>query len=134
MRCECRRKWRSEFADPTFFIELVEWCQAEGVKLVIASFGVYETIQAYLDLLVPGAFNRSTISTPSTVGSRDGWSVDGGKNKQITKLSVELGIPLDRVLFFDGTPSGLGALIELSQVPTRRRVCLAHDRYWAPCR
>lgn len=105
-----RRNWRKDFVDADLFVKLVGDAKEAGIPVVVASFGVYETIQAYMNQLFPEgtplAFTRETISTPSTVGSMDGWSVESGKNKQITKLCTELGIPFEAVLFLDGVLLG----------------------------
>jgi hypothetical protein len=102
-----RRNWRKDFVDADLFVRLVNDAHAVGIAVVIASFGMYVTIQAYLDQLFPQgtplAFTRDTISTPSVVGSTDGWSVEFGKNKQITRLCSQLSIPASAVLFLDGT-------------------------------
>jgi hypothetical protein len=66
-----------------------ERAKARDVGVKIASFGVYEVIQTYMDIVCQGAFGRDDISTPSVVGVKDGCSVDGGKNAQLEKLVAQ---------------------------------------------
>jgi hypothetical protein len=64
--------------------------KARNVDVKIASFGIYEVIQTYMDIVIgQGAFGREDISTPSVVGVKDGCSVDGGKNAQLERLVAE---------------------------------------------
>lgn len=73
-----------DVADLAFFRRFVARALDTGVKVAIASFGVYEVIQAYMDLAVgPGVFTRENISTPSQHGTRDGHVVPGGKVPQL---------------------------------------------------
>ena len=73
-----------DVADLAFFRRFVARALETGVKVAIASFGVYEVIQAYMDLAVgPGVFTRENISTPSQHGTRDGHVVPGGKVPQL---------------------------------------------------
>lgn len=102
-----------------------------NIHVAIASFGRYEVIQAYLDkafgftdftvtptpsssflssMFTFGSgtpakvryFTRENISTPSTVGGTDGWSLQGGKNQQLTALMQKYDANLQSTLFFDG--------------------------------
>lgn len=89
-----------------------------GIEVRIASFGNYDVIQAYCDLaLGVGAMTREDISTPSVVGSRDGCSVEGGKNKQLQKICEEMyGIDAwreraDAVVLFDDDERNVQAAI-----------------------
>ena len=128
-----------DFADRAFFVQVVRALQEAGVRVAIASFGKYETIQAYMNRLFEDevTFTRETISTPSQVGSRDGYSVDGGKNRQLRKFVEDLGVEPTKFLFFDGAcVCGLGAVrrrcgLVLPQTP---RLCcgraLACCRAW----
>jgi hypothetical protein len=100
------RAWADDFVDLELFRGLVADAHAHGIVVAIASFGKYETIQAYMDQVFPAghphAFTRATISTPSSVHGKDGYSVESGKNKQIRKLCEQNGVELSRVLFVDG--------------------------------
>jgi len=89
-----------------------------GIVVKIASFGSYDVIQAYCDLaLGDGVMTREDISTPSVVGSRDGCSVEGGKNKQLQKICEEMyGIDawkerVDTVVLFDDDERNVAAAI-----------------------
>lgn len=90
-----------------------------GIEVKIASFGNYDVIQAYCDLaLGVGAMTREDISTPSVVGSRDGCSVEGGKNKQLQKICEErYGVDAwreraDTVVLFDDDERNVRSAIE----------------------
>ncbi|OUS47602.1 hypothetical protein BE221DRAFT_166817 [Ostreococcus tauri] len=90
-----------------------------GIDVRIASFGVYEVIQAYVDrALGKGAMTRREISTPSVVGVRDGCSVSGGKNKQMQKFceekygEKEWKRYANRVLLFDDDERNVAKAIE----------------------
>lgn len=102
-----RRNIDKDFADKPFFMAVVTALRAKDITVAIASFGRYETIQRYLDVVFgEGVFTRDTISTPSTVGSRDGYSVSGGKNKQLNKFAEEMSLVPASFLFFDGALGG----------------------------
>lgn len=78
------RSLEDDVADLEFFRVFVERALASGIKVAIASFGVYEVIQAYMDRAVgPGVFTRANISTPSQHGTKDGHVVRGGKVPQL---------------------------------------------------
>lgn len=75
-----RRSLERDVADLEFFRAFVKRALAKGIKVAVASFGVYEVIQEYLDRAVgPGVFTRENISTPSQHGTKDGHVVEGGK-------------------------------------------------------
>jgi hypothetical protein len=82
--------------------------RSRGDLVAVASFGRFEVISAYLQRICPGVFARSTISTPSCVGTPDGCSVPGGKTPQLDALLATL-LPdavgeadgRSRVLFLD---------------------------------
>lgn len=79
-----RRSLEQDVADLEFFRAFVKRASAKGVKVAIASFGVYEVIQGYMDRVVgPGVFTRENISTPSQHGATDGHVVEGGKVPQL---------------------------------------------------
>lgn len=97
-----KRDWEADFADLKLFRELVTCLKANGVKVAVASFGLYETIQNFLNLAFPdGTFTRENISTPTTVGGKDGWNVKGGKVPQLNELTGRLGVAKEFVMFFD---------------------------------
>eukprot|EP00959_Pyramimonas_sp_CCMP1952_P418264 8762479-Pyramimonas_sp.AAC.1 len=60
--------------------------QHAGSLIAVASFGEYEVIQNYLNLITPGVFNRANICTPSCVGGTDGCTVQAGKVPMIEYL------------------------------------------------
>jgi hypothetical protein len=98
------RRMADDFADLPLFIALVRALVAAGVAVAVASFGRYETIQTYLDIVLgPGLFTRDNISTPSMVGSRDGFQLAKGKNTQLQALAAQFRVKPDQVIFFDGT-------------------------------
>ena len=104
------RDWRRDFADPDFFEWLVKEAAAARIPLRLVSTGFYEPIKAYVDLLIqfPSLrFDREAISTPSCVGSKDGWAVDGGFNRQIVKLCDDAGVDFEDALLFDGEAFGV---------------------------
>ena len=73
-----------DVADLAFFRRFIARALNTGVKVAIASPGVYEVIQAYMDLAVgPGVFTRENISTPSQHGMRDGHVVPEEKVPQL---------------------------------------------------
>lgn len=79
-----RRTLEQDVADLEFFRTFVQRALSKGVKVAIASFGVYEVIQGYMDRAVgPGVFTRENISTPSQHGTKDGHVVEGGKVLQL---------------------------------------------------
>lgn len=107
-------------ADLPFFRATVAAVLARGDAVAVASFGVYEVIQAYLDRLCPGVFSRASVSTPSCVGVPDGCSVPAGKNPQLDQLLCALltseggeasSLPehRHRVVFFDDSASNVTA-------------------------
>lgn len=93
-----------DFVDLAFFVDLVRALVAAGVGVAVASFGRYEVIRAFLDRAFPAAspFTRDTISTPTTVGGMDGFSVVGGKNVQLAALAARFKVAPREILFFDG--------------------------------
>jgi len=97
-----------------------ERAKARDVVVKIASFGVYEVIQTYMDIVLgQGAFGRDDISTPSVVGVKDGCSVDGGKNAQLEKLvaqrfgvdAVNDNATRQRVVLFDDDEKNIEAAV-----------------------
>lgn len=79
-----QRSLEQDVADLEFFRTFVQRALAKGVKVAVASFGVYEVIQNYMDRVVgPGVFTRENISTPSQHGTLDGHVVEGGKVPQL---------------------------------------------------
>jgi hypothetical protein len=79
-----QRSLETDVADLEFFRAFVARALAKGIKVAIASFGVYEVIQGYMDRAVgPGVFTRDNISTPSQHGTKDGHMVEGGKVPQL---------------------------------------------------
>ena len=103
-----KRRWEDDFVDLEFFRKLVAELKAAGITFAVASFGKYETIQAYLTLGFPGGdFNRKNISTPGLLpGGVDGFQQPQGKQFQIKQLVTELfgdasAISLDEVLLID---------------------------------
>lgn len=99
-----RRNLYEDFAHLDFFCAVVRALVAADVKVAVASFGKFEVIHAYLERAFGEVlFHRDNICTPSQVGSRDGFSLRGGKNLQLKKLLGDYGITdRFRVLFFDG--------------------------------
>lgn len=81
-----RRNLTEDVADAVFFKQFISEVLKSGSSVAVASFGEYEVIQAYLDILVPGVFNRENISTPTCVGGRDGQGLQDGKVPQLEKL------------------------------------------------
>lgn len=106
-----------DFMDREFFEALVKALVEREVKVLVASFGSYEVIQAYTDRLFghgSNPFNRDTISTPSTLGTfrgedgqehahKDGTSVRGQKLPQLKKLCDAHALKKHEVMFFDGS-------------------------------
>ena len=91
---------------------VVDGLVAAGVHVAVASFGSYDTIQAYLDrVFPPGCFTRTNISTPTVVGGSDGCSVEGGKNPQLALLASQFGVKKHELLFFDGACRGRVAVV-----------------------
>jgi hypothetical protein len=87
-----------DVADLAFFRAFVLALRDAGVRVAVASFGQYEVIQRYMDAVFgdgQSVFKRANVSTPSTVGFRDGTSVPGGKVPQLCALVSEQ--------LFDGT-------------------------------
>ncbi|CEF98567.1 HAD-like domain [Ostreococcus tauri] len=108
-----------DFVDVECFRAFVGSAKTRGIDVRIASFGVYEVIQAYVDrALGKGAMTRREISTPSVVGVRDGCSVSGGKNKQMQKFceekygEKEWKRYANRVLLFDDDERNVAKAIE----------------------
>ena len=52
----------------------------------VASFGRNEVIQAYLERAVGDSFGPDRVSTPATVGGRDGHPTLNGKNPQLEEI------------------------------------------------
>ncbi len=84
------RPLEQDFADLDFFRACVAALTARGHVVAVASFGQFEVIEAYLTRACPGIFGRSNISTPSSVGVPDGFSVPGGKTPQLEQLVAGL--------------------------------------------
>jgi hypothetical protein len=130
-----RRDLERDFADLSFFRALVLALRRRGVAVAIASFGSYEVIQAFLDRAFADAdaaaslaaqparattadpltpapaqqvFTRDNISTPSSVGGTDGFTVPGGKNRQLEQLAARFGANADATLFFDDDDNNIG--------------------------
>lgn len=99
------RNIEDDFADVATFRSLAcHLVEKEGVAVAIASFGKYETVQAYMDAVFGSGqqhFTRDNISTPSLIGLPDGCSVAGGKNRQLLDLARRYKAPPHQVAFFD---------------------------------
>mmetsp|Transcript_19943 Transcript_19943/g.64920 ORF Transcript_19943/g.64920 Transcript_19943/m.64920 type:complete len:183 (-) Transcript_19943:1284-1832(-) len=80
------RDLEEDCVDLAFFRAFVANVLRRGAKVAVASFGSYEVIQAYLDRIAPGVFTRENISTPASVGGRDGSSISEGKVPQLEQL------------------------------------------------
>lgn len=100
------RDMAADFTDLPFFQALVSALQEAGVLCLIASFGKYEVIQAYMDRILPEhTMTRDTICTPSQLNMpriKDGYSVPGGKIPQLQLLCKQHGLDPDSIMFFDG--------------------------------
>jgi hypothetical protein len=123
------RDWRADFHDPLFFRRLVLSLVENDIHVCIASFGKFEVIKAYMDLLFAAdefKFDRETISTPSQLpGYSDGMSVQEGKNKQLLRLSNAFGVDLGTTLFVDGAASLLSLMSSSSS-----RCCHCRRQCW----
>eukprot|EP00239_Pterosperma_sp_CCMP1384_P003913 CAMPEP_0197845432 /NCGR_PEP_ID=MMETSP1438-20131217/2367_1 /TAXON_ID=1461541 /ORGANISM="Pterosperma sp., Strain CCMP1384" /LENGTH=277 /DNA_ID=CAMNT_0043456727 /DNA_START=232 /DNA_END=1062 /DNA_ORIENTATION=- len=73
-------------ADLIFFRMFVDRALKHRAQVAIASFGQYETIKEYMDHITPGVFNRTNISTPMSIGERDGQNLRCGKVPQLDLL------------------------------------------------
>lgn len=96
----------SDFADLPLFVALTNALVKRGVKVAIASFGVYETIQAYCDFAfgegTHNPYSRENINTPESVGGKDGCSLPNGKNLQLAMLAKwGGGVDPVRIVYFD---------------------------------
>lgn len=104
------RRMEDDFTDLAFFQELVRELVGQGVQVAVASFGRYEVIQRFLNRAFPeGLFTRENISTPGSVGSRDGYALRGGKNSQLDDLRRRYGdLKRHEIVFFDGADPPVG--------------------------
>ena len=105
-----REPLSADFFDLRFFAELVAGLVASGVRVAVASFGRADVIAAFLSRAFPGdapPFSGANISTPATIGGRDGFSIAGGKNAQLSELSARYGVPPAGILFFDDDASNI---------------------------
>ena len=103
-----------DFCDLPFFVMLVHKLVASKFHLAIASFGVYGTIQSYMDVAFGLAgqtprrvamnriFSVDNIVTPVALGEKDGCVMAAGKNRALEMLTAKLGIKPEELLFFDG--------------------------------
>ena len=96
------RDMNADFADLIFFVELVHTLKRKGILVVVASFGLYKTIQAFLNRVLPNFFDRRTICTPSQVDGCDGCEVFGFKNPQLEFLCKLFGVQPQEVVLIDG--------------------------------
>jgi len=76
----------ADFADLEFFTTLVHRLIEAGIDVHVASFGRNEVIQAYLERAVGDSFGPDRVSTPATVGGRDGRPTLNGKNPQLVEI------------------------------------------------
>jgi len=74
-----RRNLSEDVADKEFFQQFVASARHAGSSVAVASFGEYQVIQNYLDLITPNVFDRTNVCTPSCVGGKDGYTVPEGK-------------------------------------------------------
>lgn len=106
-----QRDVAADFVDLHFFAVLTRALVNRGVRVAIASFGVYDVIQAYLDaasalpqgaelLQTTALFTTENISTPTSVGGDDGVALES-KNLQLARLCSDYGASPRTVLFFD---------------------------------
>lgn len=78
-----------------------------GIGVYVASYGRNDVIRAYLERAVRGSFGPDQVSTPATVGGRDGYPTKDGKNPQLLKICEVTGYKMDRLLFFDDDNSNV---------------------------
>jgi hypothetical protein len=98
-----REPFQADFVDYDYFTALVPALQARGLAVYIASFGLYEVIQKYMDRAFgEGFFTRESISTPSVVGGVDGTSIPWGKVPQLLDIQQKLKLGKTDILFLDG--------------------------------
>eukprot|EP00227_Mantoniella_beaufortii_P020266 CAMPEP_0197580076 /NCGR_PEP_ID=MMETSP1326-20131121/3951_1 /TAXON_ID=1155430 /ORGANISM="Genus nov. species nov., Strain RCC2288" /LENGTH=190 /DNA_ID=CAMNT_0043143727 /DNA_START=89 /DNA_END=661 /DNA_ORIENTATION=+ len=115
------RNLEEDVADLEFFRAFVGRALDKGIEIAIASFGMYEVIQGYMDRAVgPGVFTRENISTPSQHGTKDGFVVQGGKVPQLRSLTSrllkvppgEVPAAASGVLFFDDSSENIEAALQ----------------------
>lgn len=112
-----RRAWQRDFVDLAFFRQLVTQLHGAGIRVAIASFGHYATIQAYMSAAFPDPplFDRETIVTPGILpGGRDGVALPDGKQSLLARLQARLfgtgprAPPRAAVLLVDDDASNIG--------------------------
>lgn len=108
----------NDFADPEFFITLVNMLIMNNKKIGVISFGTYNVIKTYLERVMGNnyIFNSENILTPLLGDSRYGEVVPcppENKNEMIQKLAKKYNVNMSRIIFFDDSKNNILAAKKL---------------------